>query len=60
MNPGIKSNYSIFNGITEVIKTLNQFVSFRSQDDLLITALYVLLTHCANPTLRPPKRESGR
>jgi hypothetical protein len=49
MSHGTESNYTIANALTEVQETLKQFVCFRSPDDLLVTALYVLLTFCINP-----------
>jgi len=45
----MESNYSIVNGLTEIIKMLKTFVCFRSPDDLLICAVYILLTFCINP-----------
>lgn len=49
MNQGMESNYSVADALTEVQEMLKSFVCFKSPDDLLITALYVLLTYCINP-----------
>ncbi len=50
MEHSMESEYSLAEGLVEVIKVLKKFVCFRSSDDLLTTALYVLLTYCINPT----------